>query len=259
MKHERTDIAALPVACLATIFVTLLLSAAASGSRGLPGPIEHGPRDSSRVALTFDACRGRSPSGFDRAAWDVIVEKRVPVTVFMGGAWMEEHPEEARMMAESGLAEIGNHSYTHPDFRKLSREKLDREIGKTQAAQERILGKRGELFRFPFGTYDQQAMEAVSDAGLVAVQWDVVSGDPDPNIGARHMREWVLGRVKPGSIIIFHINGKGVNTAAALPYIVDGLRRSGYELVTVSDLLGLPDEPPSCLAGGTDNEKGASR
>ncbi|MHB8928080.1 MAG: hypothetical protein ACYC9Q_10570 [Bacillota bacterium] len=40
-------------------------------------------------------------------------------------------------------------------------------------------------------------------------------------------------------MIIFHINGGGVHTAEALPEVIRGLRQRGFELVTVSELLGL--------------------
>jgi peptidoglycan/xylan/chitin deacetylase (PgdA/CDA1 family) len=73
---------------------------------------------------------------------------------------------------------------------------------------------------------------------LRAIQWDVVTGDPDPNITAEMILETVKARVSNGSIIIMHVNGRGWHTAEALPEVIDWLRSQGYELVTVSELLG---------------------
>ena len=41
----------------------------------------------------------------------------------------------------------------------------------------------------------------------------------------------MLGKARAGSIIIFHINGRGHKTAEALPAIVRGLRERGFRFV----------------------------
>jgi len=48
----------------------------------------------------------------------------------------------------------------------------------------------------------------------------------------------VLSQVKPGSIVVMHINHTRFHTAEALPGIIDGLRQRGYTLVTVGQLIG---------------------
>jgi peptidoglycan/xylan/chitin deacetylase (PgdA/CDA1 family) len=54
------------------------------------------------------------------------------------------------------------------------------------------------------------------------------------------MTQYVLGNVRPGSIVLLHpwsaANGA---TREALPMILAGLREQGYEFVTVSELLAL--------------------
>jgi len=47
----------------------------------------------------------------------------------------------------------------------------------------------------------------------------------------------VLDKTRPGSIVIFHINGRGRKTAEALPAILAGLRQRGYHFVQLSELL----------------------
>jgi hypothetical protein len=47
----------------------------------------------------------------------------------------------------------------------------------------------------------------------------------------------VLAAVHPGSIVLFHANGRGWHTQSALPAIVEGLKAQGYQFVTVSELL----------------------
>jgi hypothetical protein len=54
----------------------------------------------------------------------------------------------------------------------------------------------------------------------------------------------VLATAKAGSIVIFHINGRGPHTKEALPDIIRGLREKGLGFVNVSDLLQRPDAQP---------------
>ena len=93
------------------------------------------------------------------------------------------------------------------------------------------------LFRFPYGACNRESLNAVGDAGLIAIQWDVSSGDPIKGLSASKMAEEVLRNIRPGSIVLFHANGRGWHTAEALRVIVPELKRRGYQFVTVTDLL----------------------
>ena len=84
---------------------------------------------------------------------------------------------------------------------------------------------------------------------MQAIQWDVVSGDPDPNISAEAIVAEVTAQAQNGSIVIMHMNGQGRHTAEALPEVIKQLREQGYTLVTVSQLLD-PNEPGLRSLGG---------
>jgi hypothetical protein len=73
--------------------------------------------------------------------------------------------------------------------------------------------------------------------GLLPIQWDVSSGDPTASQSAAGITQNVLEGVRPGSIVLFHANGRGWHTEAALPDIIAGLKARGYEFVTVTELL----------------------
>jgi len=64
--------------------------------------------------------------------------------------------------------------------------------------------------------------------------------DPDPNLKPDKIVRWVVDSAKPGSIVVFHMNKNGVHTKNTLPRVVRELRAKGFELVTVSELLGEP-------------------
>ncbi len=91
-------------------------------------------------------------------------------------------------------------------------------------------------------------MTAVNDAGLLAIQWDVSTGDPAPSQSAAAIVRAMTRNARPGSIIIGHANGRGWHTAEALPIAIPALKAQGYEFVTVSELLaaGKPVIAESC-------------
>ena len=200
----------------------------------------NGDRTSNKVALTFDLCQTEeNPSGFDTALVNVLIETQTPATFFLGGLWMQDHLEEAKKLASVPFFELGNHSWSHLDFENIPPEVMSEEIIKTQSLMWDVVGYQTNIFRFPYGTYSEEAIDVVGEYGLYAIQWDVESGDPDPNVTADAMIPWVLQQTQSGSIIIMHANGRGWNTAEALPEIIRTLRANGYEFVTISELLDI--------------------
>ena len=202
--------------------------------------ITNGSRFENKIALTFDACQTEGDlSGYDTEIVRVLNESNTPATFFLGGLWMRDHKKATLELAQNPLFELGNHSWSHLDFRELTPAEITEEIQKAQEQMHNLLGFQTTLFRLPFGTYTEDTLETIANNGLYTIQWDVVSGDPDPNTDAASMIEWVLYQVEPGSIIIMHVNERGWHTAEALPSIIETLRNQGYEFLTVSNLLGI--------------------
>lgn len=217
------------------------------------------PRNGEKlVALTFDLCeRSRGISGYDAALVDYLRDQRVKATFFAGGKWMRSHPDRTMQLMADPLFELGNHTWTHANLRMADGPEMHDQIARTQveygALRERLLGSkcagawgdqavgnvpaRLALFRFPYGACDARALAAVNQSGLAAIQWSVVTGDPDKRQTAQAIARTVLSQVRPGSIVIAHANGRGWHTAEALPLIVPELRARGYRFVTVSELL----------------------
>jgi peptidoglycan-N-acetylglucosamine deacetylase len=191
------------------------------------------------VALTFDACPTSAGSrGFDREIFEILRREQVPATIFVSGRWVETHREEAEALAAEPLIEFGNHSYDHAAFSQLSMAQARADIERT----DRIIGsldRRSVGFRPPFG--DWAPWLALQTGGQPIVLWDVVSQDAFGYVAAPRMVERVSASVQPGSIVIFHINGRGPHTKKALPEIIQRLRARGLGFVRVSELLRLPD------------------
>jgi peptidoglycan/xylan/chitin deacetylase (PgdA/CDA1 family) len=214
----------------------------------LQTPVTHGPRDRARVALTFDLCQvpGR-PAGFDAEIVRILEDKQLAATFFACGDWMRTHPSETRRLAANPRFEIGSHSWSHPDMRQLSLTRIGEESGRAVAELQSLTGRTTRLFRLPYGFGSEKTLQALNDLGFAVIQWEVVTGDPDPNVSARDILNAVHNRTRNGSIIIMHANGRGRHTAEALPGVLEELERRGFELTTVSDLLGYPAPGPLAI------------
>jgi peptidoglycan/xylan/chitin deacetylase (PgdA/CDA1 family) len=189
------------------------------------------------VALTFDACATKKGwYGFDRDIFAILKSQRVPATIFVSGLWVETHPEAMADLMGDPLIEFGDHSYDHPHMTRLAPARVDEEIDATEAALSRY-GRHAVAFRPPFGEWNPRLLELVRQRQLPTVTWDVVSGDPSARATAAGIVHTVLGQARPGSIIIFHINGRGWKTHEALPDILAGLRQRGFKFVGMSELL----------------------
>ncbi len=244
------------------------------------------PKGKKLIALTLDLCEGAYEiSGYDGGVIDYLRAHKIKATLFVGGKWLDHHSERAQQLIADPLFEIGSHGWSHKNLRKLSGKALVREISSVQGAYERAytslskrfcfapslvnsflfsplasqtdssfaaplssVPKKLSLFRFPFGTCHKQALEEVYKHGQLPIQWNIVTGDPAFGQSARRIASIVKQRVKPGAIIIAHANGRGRNTARALPLFIPDLKKQGYEFVTVSELLaaGEPQISSTC-------------
>jgi peptidoglycan/xylan/chitin deacetylase (PgdA/CDA1 family) len=203
-------------------------------------PIRRGETRERVVALTFDACATRASwYGFDRDVFEILKREQVPATIFVSGRWVDTHPEAMADLAREPLIEFGDHSYDHPHMTRLPTSQIVAEIDQTELALGRY-GRRSVAFRPPFGDWDRRLLRIASTRQLPTVTWDVVSGDPSARTTTAGMIRAVLVQARAGSIIVFHINGRGVKTHEALPAILQALRGRGFNFVPVSELIKGP-------------------
>ncbi len=224
-------------ALLLAFIVAFTAPSAALAASGDGAIIEHGSRASRMVALTFDACPTNLPDEFDQQVIDVLQKEQVPATLFLSGRWVEKHPEQAKFLAGKPQFEIAAHSYYHPHLMEKPDDRVMREMKRTQAIIKKTTGKTPKYFRPPYGEVDERVATLAKTAGLVTIQYDIASGDPDPGLSPQRIVRSVLRDAKGGSIVVFHMNRKGVHTAGMLPEIIKGLREKGFTLVTVGEML----------------------
>lgn len=223
------------------------------------------PEGQKLVALTFDLCEQPFEiSGYQGDIIDILRANAVPATIFAGGKWLVTHPDRAEQLLADPLFEVANHAWEHRNFRVIPHKVRLAEIDGAMAAYEgtaRRLAQRAclardnrpavsvpashqRLFRFPFGACTSEAIAEVQSRGLLAVQWDVSSADPWPGQSTAGIVSTVMTRVRPGSIVLFHANGRGFKTPSALPEVIKALKAQGYGFVTVSQLLATPGAVP---------------
>lgn len=211
------------------------------------------------IALTFDLCEQRGEiAGYDGRVIDYLRQQGVKATFFAGGKWMASHRARAEQLMLDPLFEIGNHTETHRNLRLMTPQDARQEIlapqkiyedTRTHLATNQCVASsdaamshvpaQPTLFRFPYGACNDATLKAVNDAGMLAIQWDVSTGDPDPHVSATAIANAMVHEAKPGSIIVGHANGRGWHTFEALPIAIPKLKAKGYKFVTVSELVAL--------------------
>jgi peptidoglycan/xylan/chitin deacetylase (PgdA/CDA1 family) len=191
------------------------------------------------VALTFDACETRTPAFFDQAIADFLEDQQIPFTVFVSGRFARHNQAALQALATHESVELENHSLDHDThMERLSDAEIRRQIEANGQLLFDLTGRRSRFFRFPAGNYDARALAIAESLGIRVVHWSFASGDPARAVSRQQLEDWVLSRTRPGSILIFHINGRGWQTAAALPAIIAGLRQRGYRFTTLAAALG---------------------
>ncbi len=226
------------------------------------------PKGEKLVALTFDLCEQWSEiAGYDGAIVDYLRANKIKATFFAGGKWMATHGERTQQLMSDDLFEIGTHGWAHRNVRGLTGAELTRELMTPSAAYAaqrsalaanqcaagqqdamRSIASQPGLYRFPFGACNAGALDTLATNGMLAIQWDVSTGDPAPNQSARAIADEMIRHVKPGSIVLSHANGRGFHTADALPLAIPALKAKGFKFVTVSELLaaGRPVVTETC-------------
>jgi peptidoglycan/xylan/chitin deacetylase (PgdA/CDA1 family) len=207
-----------------------------------PTEFREAPKRPPRVALTFDA-------GSDAKAVPILLktlaEHRVRATFFLTGKFCEKFPKACRAIADAGM-ELGNHSYSHPHFTKLSAAEIRRQLERAEAAIVKACGRGAKpLFRFPYGDRDRRTCALVAKAGYQPIAWTLDSLDSfgKPK-SAAYVADRITRKVKPGYITLMHVSCVG--SAEALPQIFAYLDRIGAQAVPVSELLlSRPPPPPT--------------
>lgn len=225
--------------CLAIILVIGILANILSYSVAVSKLVEKKPvysveTSEKKIALSFDAAWGADNT---KKLMEILKSYDANATFFLVGFWIDKYPEMVKELDDNGF-EIGNHSENHLQMSKLSKEQIKCEIENVNKKIVDITGKTPCVFRPPFGDYNSCLVETVNELDMHAIQWTIDSLDWK-ELGVHEEVTRVLKKVEPGNIILFHNNAKF--TPQALPEILEKLKKDGYELCSVSDLIYTED------------------
>ncbi len=181
------------------------------------------------LALTFDD--GPNPITTPQVL-SILEAEHVHASFFVVGSRIAGNQALLQRMYADG-DEIGDHSWTHPDFTTLSPDQIRQQIAQTQQAVAEAGVPAPTLFRPPYGAVNQKVIDNVS---LTIMFWN-----EDPRDWAASnpvdVEKAVVASARPGGVVdmhdIYHL------TVASLDPIIKQLKQDHYQFVTVSQLLGI--------------------
>lgn len=219
-----------------------LMMLAATALAALPENyvVRHGDREQKKIAITVDDCW--KPE-YLKKIHELSVELDFPITWFVVGTCLRDGEEEIWHDIIAHGSEIGNHTWKHSKLLSFSTSNARTQVRLTQERIDEYLGYHYplRLLRPPYGQYknsEKNFLGVFHEYGVEkVVLWDV----------SQTNAKQAFKDTQNGSILLYHTNPKDYE---CLKELVPMLQEAGYELVTVSELLGL--EPLVLENGATE-------
>lgn len=183
------------------------------------------------IAITFDD----GPSEKTKEIVDLLDELQIKATFFVLGCNVQKYREELKYI-DDHHHEIGNHSYSHPNFQKLTLQEGLNEINQTQEIVYQTIQRYPRIFRFPYGLVNQTVLKGIR---LPTVLWNADSLDWQC-CDTQTIINKIKHEAKENGILLFH-DFKHYNKVA-ITTIVNDLQKEGYRFVTISELLGFDSD-----------------
>lgn len=174
--------------------------------------VEKGGTVAPHVALTLDACSGRT----DLRILSVLVEENIPATIFVTARWLKHNPQAlALLKTRPDLFELENHGFNHVpavDFPVAiygiaaagSTAAVEREVDGGAQAMIADGIARPHWFRGATARYSQTAIADIEARGYRIAGYSL-NGDDGSLLGAG-AAERRIAAAKDGDVIIAHVN-----------------------------------------------------
>ena len=238
-------------------FFAVLFAFVSLGVQAEPSPVEiHDqlaaqPATSKKIALTLDACGGKS----DDDLITFLLKNQIPATIFATKKWLDKNPKAVAVIkAHLDLFDVEDHGEKHipavigkgrsvygipgePDVVHLRREVVE-----GAHAVEKITGVAPRWYRGATGEYDAQAIKEIEGMGYKIAGFSVNADNgatlKKPGIEKR------LARVKAGDVIIAHMNKPESDSAEGLAVGLAYLLKAGFVFVRLDqvDLKQIPEK-----------------
>lgn len=198
------------------------------------------------IAFTFDACGREKGTGFDQELINYLQKENIPATLFVTGRWIDEHFETFLSLSKEKNFEIENHGFDHKPCSIDGESEYGihgtatvgdafDEIEANARKIEALTHHKPKFYRSATAFIDEACAKMARKLNIQAISFQVLSGDAVPFTPANEIEENVLKNVKPGAIIIMHMNHPQWNTFEALEKIVPKLKAAGYRFVQLKD------------------------
>lgn len=158
----------------------------------------------------------------------------VKATFFVGGCWVAKNEDTFLTIVESGQ-EIGSHGYFHKDHKKLDYNANYNEIAVTHKLVKELSGVEMNLFAPPSGSFNSTTLKVANDLNYKTIMWSKDTIDwRDKDEGLVYSR--ATKNLQNGDLILMHPTE---HTAAALGKIIEYVLKSGFNIVTVGENIGI--------------------
>ncbi len=234
-KLNKPALAALCNLCIVSCIVLLFLfSSAAFFTKSYEtavSPYYKANAKTSSVCLMINVYEGADKVN---AMLKILEEKDAKATFFLGGYWVKNNTNCAKMIAASKNC-IGSHGYMHLDHKKLNYQSNLNEMSKAEAIIEEITERKITLFAPPSGAYGKDCLKAAEELGYSVIMWSKDTID-----WRDHNTELIISRATKnpsgGDFILMHPTAE---TVRALPAIIDFYQDKDFSLLTVAEALSI--------------------
>ena len=190
------------------------------------------------VALTLDACGGYGGNGYDKSLIAFIEKEKIPATLFLSGKWIKKHWADTTLLAENPLFSIANHGFNHKPASVIAGRRynirgttsvrdLYYEVFENADLIRSITGELPHYYRPGTASIDTVAVRIVQDMGFETIGFSICPGDADPRLSLRILKRNFLVSLKPGAVILLHMNKPKGKTLRLLRLVVPRLREKG--------------------------------
>jgi peptidoglycan-N-acetylglucosamine deacetylase len=194
-----------------------------------PTPIYKGHPDKPMVSFIINVAWGNEYLS-DMLA--TLKNHNISATFFLEGNWVKNNPELAKMIASSGN-EVGNHSFTHPDMKKLTASMAREQMVKTNEVIEAVTGEKCKWFAPPSGSYRDETVKVAAELKMKTVMWTVDTIDwqkPSPDT----LINRVITKIDNGSIVLMHPTE---STAKSLDRLIMLIEKKNLKIGKVTELM----------------------
>lgn len=193
-------------------------------------PYYRGPSNKAQISLMINIDWGDE---FIPGMLETLARFGVSATWFPTGRWASRTPDLLRRIAAAGH-EIGNHGGWHGMASKMSAAEVERLIREGDEAVFQVTAQRTRLFAPPSGDMNEQTVAVAARMGYKTILWTIDTIDWQ-RPAASVIVNRVVSKAQNGALVLMHPTKP---TAEALPTIIQRLHELGFELVTVSKMLG---------------------